>query len=135
VSRGRSRQELRNISQLDVTPLVDLTFILLIVFMITAPALEYAVDVSPPKMRATEIDAETMQVVTITQQGQFVLKGQTLSWGDLVRQLSEVIRANPKTELYLRADEQRYYGEVMRVMRQAKACGFTQVFLVTGEEE
>ena len=56
MSRKRARQELRTIANIDVTPLVDLTFLLLIVFMITAPVLEYAVDVSPPEMDSSAVE-------------------------------------------------------------------------------
>ena len=68
---AKGRKRLNSFGSMDVTPLVDLTFLLLIVFMITAPTLEYAVDVSPPQLDGPQIDAEEARVITIDQNGLF----------------------------------------------------------------
>ncbi len=134
MSRRRHREELRNISQLDVTPLVDLTFLLLIVFMITAPALEYAVDVSPPELNAERIETETQRTITLTHGGGYVLDGRNLSLAELQRELAAIVRGDAGVDLYIRADSNRRYGEVMEVMRLARRLGFEHVNLVTQEE-
>ena len=134
MSRRRSRAELRNISQLDVTPLVDLTFLLLIVFMITAPALENAVDVTPPSLNAGEVKPGDFQVITINQQGDYWIGSKKVD-KSLIRGLLQKIRqTKPSTEIYIRGDEKRQYGEIMSLMKLAKECGFEHVFLVTREE-
>ncbi len=135
MSRRRARQELRNISQLDVTPLVDLTFLLLIVFMITAPALEYALDVTPPSYDAREIEPKKHKVITLTRSGQYIMSETTYDRAGLRSTLEGLYAINPKTELYVRADETRQYGEVMDLMRLVRDAGFDQVSLVTQAEE
>ncbi len=134
MSRRRNREALRNISQLDVTPLVDLTFLLLIVFMITAPALEYAVEVSPPELSAKRVDPKDHRVITLTRNGKYVMEGQTLQLPQLQTRLQNLLMENQEVEVYIRADEQRQYGEVMALMRMARQLGFKEVNLVTQEE-
>ncbi|MCJ8330532.1 MAG: biopolymer transporter ExbD [Lentisphaeria bacterium] len=128
----RSRHELRNISQLDVTPLVDLTFILLIVFMIISPTLENAVDVSPPEMSADEIKSENFRIINLQHDGSIML-GKTKT---KKTELARVIRSLPGNdiEIYIRADESRPYGEVMELMKIVKNCGIQKVSLVTEAE-
>ena len=135
MSRRRSREELRSISQLDVTPLVDLTFLLLIVFMITAPALEYAVDVSPPAYNATEIKPKEHKMITLTNSGQYVMAERTYSKTGLQSALAVIHQNKPKLEVYIRADQRRPYGEVMDLMRLVQNVGFEQVSLVTQDED
>ena len=134
MSRRRSRAELRNISQLDVTPLVDLTFLLLIVFMITAPALEQAVDVSPPAMNSEEIKPDDFQVITINSKGAYLLGSKEVERSILKSLLLKLKQAKPATDIYIRGDEKRQYGEIMALMKLAKNCGFKHVYLVTREE-
>lgn len=135
MSRRRSREELRNISQLDVTPLVDLTFLLLIVFMITAPALEYAVDVSPPAYNATEIKPKEHKVITLTNSGSCLMADQSYSQEQLRAALASLHLQKPKLEVYIRADKRRPYGEVMDLMRLVQNVGFQEVSLITQDED
>ena len=134
MSRRRSRAELRNISQLDVTPLVDLTFLLLIVFMITAPALENAVDVSPPSMNTGKIKTNDFKVITINRNGDYLLGSKKVNRNLLKVLLLKIKQTKPSTDIYIRGDEKRQYGEVMAMMKLANECGFKHVFLVTREE-
>jgi biopolymer transport protein ExbD len=126
---------LRTITQPDVTPLVDLTFLLLIVFMITAPVLEYAVDVTPPQLDAAAIDAAPHRIVSITRDGAIYLDDQRQTLSQLSQALASVYAAAPDMQIMVRADEERRYGEVMAVMRAVRRSGLANVSFVTVEED
>ena len=134
MGKRRSHYQLRDISQLDVTPLVDLTFILLIVFMITAPALEQATDVSPPVKGGEEIDPKKSLLININQDGNYKINNNILPKDGLKNKLDELFSNDPKLELHIRADKSRPYGEVMEVMRVAQNAGFEKVSLITEAE-
>ena len=133
MSRRRSHAQLRNISQLDVTPLVDLTFLLLIVFMITAPALEYAADVTPPGLNAAPV-TDAPHVINLTRDGRYVVAQETIAAADLDGYLRRLRQREPDTRLFVRADGTRPYAEVIGLMRVARRAGFDEVKLLTREE-
>lgn len=122
-------------SGIDVTPLMDLTFLLLIVFMITAPMLEYAVDVSPPKMDAQQLDADDNVLVTLDASGTVHLGRVSVTGLELPARLSEIRATRPGVAIFIRADEARPYGEVIALMRNVRHAGLTNVSLVTQAEE
>jgi biopolymer transport protein ExbD len=132
---ARSHRRLNAFGSIDVTPLVDLTFLLLIVFMITAPTLEYAVDVSPPELDAQPTDAEEPKVVTIDRGGSVFLGDRMLSIAELEQELRGLAASMPDLQIFIRADETRPYGEVIGVMRRIQRLGISEVSLVTAPEE
>jgi len=117
-----------------MTPLIDLTFLLLIIFMITAPLLEYGVDVSPPEMDADPLPEEDSRVVNLNNQGEIVFNKQVLTIDGLIQQLTAIRRTNDKLVVMIRADENRAYREVMDVMKAVKASGIENISLVTQAE-
>jgi biopolymer transport protein TolR len=129
---GRHRKELPIISQIDVTPLVDITFILLIVFMITAPALEQTLDITPPELSATEIPEKDAQLINIDKTGDLIIKGKKLPRAQLGAFLATL---DPKTPIFLRGDESRAYGEIINVLKEVKHHGFKDVSLITVNEQ
>lgn len=129
---ARNRRNLSTLSSIDMTPLVDLTFILLIVFMVAAPALEYAVDVSPPSLDAGKITKEKSIIVSINSKGEYFLGDELLSIPNLKK---KIIRINsPKKNFYIRADAVRPYGEIIRLMKLLRDIGIINVSLVTDAE-
>ena len=117
-----------------MTPLIDLTFLLLIVFMITAPLLEYGVDVSPPEMNAEPLPEEDSRVVNLNRQGQIVFNKQTVTLEALTLQLTALSKSNPKLVVMIRADAERKYREVMDLMKAVRASGVQQISLMTQAE-
>ena len=132
---AKSRKRLGTFGSMDVTPLVDLTFLLLIVFMITAPTLEYAVDVSPPQLDGPQIEAEDPRVITIDENGTIYLGDQQLGIDQLEQQLRSLASSSKRLQIFIRADESRTYGEVIGVMRRVQRLGIEEVSLVTAPEE
>ena len=136
MARKRERKPLNTMTNPDVTPLVDLTFLLLIVFMITAPALENALKIEAPELDGQPADLERKHaVVNIDGEGKFYLDDEDMSLGELETALAKLKMDDPQIEVYLRGDERRQYGEVMAVMRAIRRAGIDNPSLVTLPEE
>jgi biopolymer transport protein ExbD len=117
-----------------MTPLIDLTFLLLIIFMITAPLLEYGIDVSPPEMDAAPIADEESVVVNLNNRGEFTLEGVPMAPDSITARLAEIKQAKGKLTVMVRADGGRPYREVIELMKAVKAAGITDVSLITQAE-
>jgi biopolymer transport protein TolR len=106
-----------------------------LVFMITAPLLEFAVDVSPPKMNADSPKDEKNLVLSISPEGQFFYGADRVSLSELQARLRALARTAPETDVLIRADASRPYGEVMAVMRCVRNAGIAGVSLLTEPED
>jgi biopolymer transport protein TolR len=128
---ARRQREHNLLSNIDVTPLVDLTFILLIVFMVTAPAMEGRVTL--PLMNADKPlpEKETI-VISLDKLGVVYLNHEIISQDDLGNALANIDKTNKV--FAIRADETRAYGEVIALMKIAKKAGIENVDLVTANE-
>ncbi len=114
---------------------MDLTFLLLIVFMIAAPLLEYAVDVSPPRMNARQPEDEKNLVISMNAEGRLFVGKEAITLGELRLRLEALCRDEPNLAVFIRADESRAYGEVMAIMRTVRKAGLENVSLVTQAED
>jgi len=123
------------VKDINITPLMDLTFLLLIVFMITAPMLEYEIDVSPPKMKADSIDEERSLMVNLNAKGSIIFEKEAIGLEELTRRLSFLVQARPDTTVLIRADGARPYREVIGIMRAVRAANIENVSLVTQPED
>ena len=130
--RAHGRSQLTAINQINVTPLIDLFCLLLIVFMLVVPLLEFSVDVKPPSYNANALpDDKDSVVVNLNSNGDVVLDKQVMS----LDQLTSVIKLKNKTLIFLRADGTRQYNEVMKVMKAIKEAGIKEISLVTIQED
>ena len=135
----RRRFQSKTYDEINITPLMDTVFFLLIIFMITAPLLEYSIDVSPPKMEAVEIKADDYtKVIHVTKDKviQFERK-KNISMSELLTRLRELkqSRDSRKYKFYLRADRDLRYGDVIDVFKTIKRAGFADISLVTEAEQ
>ena len=135
----RRRFQSKTYDEINITPLMDTVFFLLIIFMITAPLLEYSIDVSPPKMAAAEIKADDYtKVIHVTKDKviQFERK-KNISMNELLARLQEMKqdRNSKKYKFYLRADRELRYGDVIDVFKTIKKAGFADISLVTEAEQ
>ena len=135
----RRRFQSKTYDEINITPLMDTVFFLLIIFMITAPLLEYSIDVSPPKMEAAEIKADDYtKVIHVTKDRviQFE-RNKNISMNDLLARLKELkqSRDSKKYKFYLRADRELRYGDVIDVFKTIKKAGFADISLVTEAEQ
>ncbi|HYA34725.1 MAG TPA: protein TolR [Candidatus Binataceae bacterium] len=122
----------RYVSQINVTPLVDVMLVLLVIFMVTAPIIQQGVEVSLPKVTAAPLAGKEEQfVVSITRGGQIYLNDATMTEAQLSDKLQAISRERPDRQVFIRADEQVPYGEVIRTMAAIKAAGIENVGMVT----
>jgi biopolymer transport protein TolR len=130
---GSGRQTL---SEINVTPLVDVMLVLLIIFMVTAPLIQQGVEVKLPEARAKAIDSEEQKLVLSLKADKSIWLGTT---GDPARipyaALEERLRANARAEkdraLYLMADRTLPYGFVVDIMATVQRAGITNVGMIT----
>lgn len=135
----RKRESLNKpIVGIDMTPLMDLTFMLLIVFVITVPVMEYATDVTPPEMtsdRRLEEQSNPL-VLALTNEGNVKIDDRQIPMFQLDETLQIIFRGRGEgTEIMVRADGQRPYSEVITLMRAAKNAGFKSISLMTQAEQ
>ncbi|MBE6368566.1 MAG: biopolymer transporter ExbD [Lentisphaerae bacterium] len=132
MARKKMRSQLDAIDQINITPLLDLTFMLLIVFMITTPLMENGIDVTPPTMNADKINTEKVtKNLTITRDGLLTYEKTPINQKELLATLRTLQQTTPDAVLLLRADGSRSYSEVIEVMKTIRESGFKNVQLVT----
>jgi biopolymer transport protein TolR len=120
------------VSQINVTPLVDVMLVLLVIFMVTAPIIQQGVQVALPKVKAEALPGKEEQfVVSITRDNSLYLNDTKLSAADLTDKLAAIGRERPDRQVFIRADEQVPYGEVIRTMAAIKAAGIENVGMIT----
>ena len=128
---GRRSQGRSALSEINVTPLVDVVLVLLIIFMVTAPMLQRGVDVQLPKAESAAGQEEQRIIVTLDRAYRVYLNESPLSLVELEKQLGAVAAGYKDPFVYLRADQSVPYGRVMGVMDRIKKAGIARVGLVT----
>jgi biopolymer transport protein TolR len=127
--RGRSR---RALSEINVTPLVDVMLVLLIIFMISAPLLTAGVPVELPKTEAGAIDNQNQPLtVSIRQDGSIYLENTEVPFADLAPRMHDLAASGPAKPVYVRADGRAPYAVVAQVMASLAQSGFTSIGLLT----
>jgi len=128
--RGR-RRSLRPMSEINVTPMVDVMLVLLIVFMVTAPLMTVGVPVELPKSEAGNLSGqEEPLVVSVNADGDVFLQETQIDIADLAPRLVAISGNNPEARIFIRGDQAINYGRIMDVMSTISAAGFSRVGLV-----
>ncbi len=138
VGRGgglRGHGELPLTADINVTSLVDVAFVLLIIFMITAPIMQGGVDVQLPRAEARPITAKEGMVVSVDKQGRIFIDETMVSYADFQMTFGALVKSRKPKSVYLRADRRVPYGEVVRVLATIRASGISDVGLVAEEED
>ncbi len=131
---GRSRGGRRTapMSEINVTPMVDVMLVLLIIFMVTAPLLTVGVQVDLPKTKATIIRGQDEPLaITVDKEGQIYLQETEIDLEGLLPRLDALTGNNPDVRIFVRGDASVNYGRVMEVMGTINAAGYSKVALVT----
>jgi|ERR1700677_5158242 biopolymer transport protein TolR len=138
-SGGRHRRRRRGVmSEINVTPFVDVMLVLLIVFMVSAPLLTVGVPLDLPQSQAKSLDQDREPLtVSVNVQGQIFLQNSEIKVEDLVAKLKAVTdaRGGSDARIYVRGDKKVDYGTMMRVMGRLSAAGYHRVALVTEVEQ
>ncbi|MFW5486948.1 MAG: ExbD/TolR family protein [Desulfovibrio sp.] len=123
-------------ADINLTPLVDVVFVLLIIFMVTAPLMTQGVDVELPQTRTVKnLPMDTSHVVlSVKKDGSVFLDEYEVPQDRLEQDLKRLVTTAGKS-LYLRADKQTPYGEVVRVMGEIKAAGIEKIGVVAEEDK
>ena len=120
---------------INVTPLIDTLFFLLIIFMVTAPLLEYTVEVSPPQMNADPMKPdEDSKIVNVKDNGEIIFNRRVVTEQELIRMLSEIPKTGNPKPVFLRADGNLKFKKVIHVMKLIREGGYPNVLFVTEEE-
>ena len=131
----RRRGGLPITADINVTSLVDVAFVLLIIFMITAPMLQGGVDVQLPRAEARPLTVQDGLVVSVDRSGRIFLDQTSVSYSDFRVAFQAIVATRKPTGVYLRADRRVPYGEVIRVLAAIKAAGVRDVGLVAEDED
>ncbi len=134
--RGGERQA---VSDINITPLVDVLLVLLIIFMVTSPIVYQSIDVPTPENSLDEAknDAQEVQkgTLTITKTGQIILKNQTIPENKLLNFVKKDPELQKKKELFIKADADLSYGVVMKVMGILRKAGISKLGLIVEDSD
>jgi biopolymer transport protein TolR len=139
VAVGKRRHRRRAVmSEINVTPMVDVMLVLLIIFMVSAPLLTVGVPIDLPQTQAKSLDQDKEPLaISVNVKGQVFLQNSEIQVDELVPKLKAITEARGGYEerIYVRGDRLVDYGTVMRVMGRLSAAGFRRVALVTEIEQ
>jgi len=118
-------------SDINMTPLIDVMLVLVVIFIITAPLLASSIKLDLPTTEAAKAgDAPQSVTVVVDAVGQTYLQDRVVALDELVRQLQLLAQANPQTEVLLRADKTVSYGRIVEVMGAAQTAGLSRIGFV-----
>lgn len=127
-----SQRDGTTISQINVTPLVDVMLVLLVIFMVTAPIIQQGVQVNLPQAKAGAIPGtEELLVVSIAKNGRIYLNDNAVTSAELGEKLRAIRKLQGDKQVYLRADQDVRYGVVMRTIAEIKQAGIEKLGMVT----
>ena len=133
---NRMHKKNRVISQINVTPFVDVMLVLLIVFMITAPLLTVGVSVDLPKTKASQLNSKGDPIiVSIKKNGELFIQERKIDSLQLLPRLKAISSGNKNLRIYVRGDKNVSYGIVLDTIAKIKSSGFKKVALVAKLQE
>lgn len=134
--RGRRRGRKALVSEINVTPFVDVMLVLLIIFMVAAPLLTVGVPIDLPETQAKALNSETQPItVSVTPEGKVFLQETEIAIDEIVPKLEAIATTGYDERIYVRGDTSADYGTVMKVMARISAAGYRNLGLVTLQEQ
>ena len=135
--RFSDRQSLHTLSELNVTPLLDLAFVLLIIFMITTPLMENSVDLVIPSSEAAKgaVDPKAVQTIAINREAKIELNGEPVELAQLQAQLLALKEARPEVAVVIRSHKELAVQKLIDVMGAVQRAKITKVGVVTNPEK
>lgn len=127
-SRGKSRL----VSDINITPIVDVMLVLLVIFMVTAPLLVSGIKVDLPETTSKPIAGqEEPLAVTVDKNGKVYIMDTSIDEGALIDKLKAITKAKMDTRIFVRGDSALAYGRIMEIVGEINAAGFSKVALIT----
>jgi biopolymer transport protein TolR len=135
-SKGKGRRRGAPISEINITPMVDVMLVLLIVFMVAAPLMTMGVPINLPKTSAQAMPVEKKPItVTIDAEGALSIDGEAIAFENLVTSVEALTTEGTEDRLYVRGDATTAYGAIMQVMGALSAAGYGNIGLITERKE
>jgi biopolymer transport protein ExbD len=127
--RFSQRNSLVTLNDINITPLLDLAFVLLIIFVITTPLLEQSLQLNLPSGGAdnSTVRKDEVRTIEVSREGRYVLKGKSFSLGELERELITEYRADPKLAIYIRADKTEKYENVFNLLELCRKLNIKRI--------
>jgi biopolymer transport protein TolR len=123
-------------SEINVTPFVDVMLVLLIIFMVAAPLLTVGVPIDLPETQARPMNSDTQPItVSVNDKGQVYLQETEIAVDEVVPRLEAIAKTGYEERIYVRGDKTADYGTVMQVMARISAAGYKNLGLVTLQEQ
>jgi biopolymer transport protein TolR len=134
---GRRRRRVgKPMSEINVTPMVDVMLVLLIIFMVTAPLLTVGVPIDLPKTDAKQLEGDKEPLtISVDPEGRIFLQETELKIDEIVPKLTAIAKNGYDQRIFVRGDRRVNYGVVMRVMGTISAAGFRRIALVSDIEQ
>jgi biopolymer transport protein TolR len=124
------------LSEINVTPLVDVMLVLLIIFMVTAPMMMQGMNVDLPQTAAKSLNTKQEQlIISVNRQGEVFLDRYPVPVAELGQKLTQIVQSKPGVEFYLKADKTVPYGTVVEVMAEVRRAGVKSLGMVTTPPE
>ncbi len=134
MARRTSLIKLDQISDINMTPLMDLTFILLITFIITFPLIEQGIAINLPNGETQDVSKKISKSISMNLKNELFLDNQKITKNELQEALIRLANTNPDTTVFVRADENLPYGKVMDIMRILNSAQIKSMALITETE-
>jgi len=134
VARRSSINRSRSFSEINMTPLLDLTFLLLITFMITFPLIEQGIQIRLPKGKTSEIEQPHTYSITLNEEGELFFDNVPTGQDELAALLKAKAEIDPDVTILVRADERIDYGKVVAILRLMHDADITRMALVTAPD-
>jgi biopolymer transport protein TolR len=131
MARHTPLTSLKQLSEINLTPLMDLTFILLITFIITFPLIEQGVPVNLPQGQANPLQPDESRAITVDKEGKLFFDDRAISYEELLDRLKKLALTDPNVTILVRADESIAYGEVVKVLQALHGAKLSKMALVT----
>ncbi len=132
MSQGHSSGSRTTMSEINVTPFVDVMLVLLIIFMVTTPMMQQGIDVDLPETASSGVSTSEEPFVLIVKRNGSIFAGDSkIPLGNLRRKLSAIFETRKNKQIYIQADKKVDYGVVAEVMGEVKAAGISGIGLVT----
>ena len=132
---GGRRRRLLPTADINVTSLVDVAFVLLIIFMITAPMMQGGVPIELPKAQGRPLNPREGVVITVDRRGEIYVDQTRVTYDELRASIRALVAKRGTSIVYLRGDRRTAYGQVVRVMAALTAAGITNINMTTEQEE
>lgn len=130
MATGSSKDEDGIISDINITPMVDIMLVLLVIFIVTANFLKKeSLNINLPRVAASDANIRESKQVAVTRDGKFFLEGKSVTEDALVQDITREVKYRPNMRVTLSADENLSYGSVSRLMGVLRRCGVTRMAL------